>query len=132
MSNRTIILIADSAVLNPTVIKPFQNLSTQYSVYLHSLLLSNWIDILNELKENTNLIILFSEKDKEYVPKNFIPKIFNIVYYSGSEFEYSEEFIKQKLSNNTKTLFLFHNSIGIKQDDFERIFNLAQSEENSK
>ena len=132
MSNRKIMLIADSAVLNTTVIKPFQNLTPQYSVYLHSLLLSNWIEILNELKENSNLMILLSEQDKEYIPKKFIPEDFKEIFYSGSSIKKSEEeLLKQKLSVNAKTLFLYHNSMGIKQDDFERIFNLTQSEDNS-
>ena len=78
------------------------------------------------------MIILLSEQDREYIPKNFIPEIFSTVFYSGSAIERSdEELLKQKLSVNTKILFLFHNSIGLKQDNFERIFSLTQFEDNS-
>ena len=131
MNKKTIILIVDSPVLNPTIIKPVENLSIKYSVYLNSLLISNWLEILNET-ENTEIIILLNELDKEYLPKNFIPPNVNIFFYPSHGLEaILQEVLKQKILPNSKTLILFHNSIGVKKGEVERIFNLVQSEEST-
>jgi mannose/fructose/N-acetylgalactosamine-specific phosphotransferase system component IIB len=132
MSKNKIIIIADSVVLNPTIIKPHPNLSVEYSVYLNSLLISNWIEILNESNENKEMIILLSELDKDYISKNFIPKnIKSISYPVGGLKTSLDDLLKTKTVANSKTLIVFHNSIGLKKNEVERIFNLVQSEENT-
>jgi len=132
MNKKTVILLADSPILNPTVIKPFQYLSTEYSIYLNSLLITNWIEIINALGTEINQVILLSEQDKEYIPKNFLPDYSNIIFYKGARLEYiQEDLIKTQIINDSKVLLIFHNSIGLKQSDFFRVFNLIHSEDTS-
>jgi len=130
MNKKTVILLAESPVLNPTVIRPFQNLSVKYSVYLNSLLISNWIEILNAINENFLPLVLLSEQDKEYIPKNFFPDNFSSIFYKSSKLDnIREELIKPQLINDSKVLIIFYNSIGLKQSDIIRVFNLIHAEE---
>ena len=132
MNKKTVILLADSPILNPTVIKPFQYLSIEYSIYLNSLLFTNWIEIITAVSTEINQVILLREEDKEYIPKNFLPDYFNIIFYKGAGLEYiQEDLIKTQIINDSKVLLVFYNSIGLKQNDIFRIFNLVQSEETS-
>ncbi|MGB5528409.1 MAG: hypothetical protein WBQ32_00410, partial [Ignavibacteriaceae bacterium] len=132
MNKKTIILLADSPVLNPTVIKPFRNLSAEYSVYLNSLLISNWIEIINAINENIVPVVLLSEQDKEYIPKNFFPDNFTSIFFNGPRLDnLKEDLFKAQSINDSKVLIIFYNSIGLKQSDIIRVFNLIHAEETS-
>ena len=132
MNKKTVILLADLPILNPTVIKPFQYLSIEYSIYLNSLLFTNWIEIVNSVSADINPVILLSEEDEEYIPKSFLPEHFNKLFYKGPILEnIQEDLIKIPIVNDSKVLIIFYNSIGLKQSDIDRIFNLVHSEETS-
>lgn len=134
MSNSTnknsVIIVADSPIINPKEIKSYPNLSVNYSVYLNTLLYSNWLEIFSDIKEQVEIFTLLNEKDLEYIPKHFLPDEAHIITYNEPQLtNLSEHLFKQPLSVNSKNLVLFYNSIGVRQSDILRIFNLIQAEE---
>lgn len=132
MNKDTVIIIAASAILNPKKIKPYHNLSVNYSVYLNTLLYSNWLEIFKDIGEQYEIIALLSEIDREFLPKYFIPPEIQQIFYKEIPLKNLTDFlIKQSSVVNSKTLVLFYNSIGIKQSDISRVFNLNQTEESS-
>jgi len=131
-NKNAIIIVAESPILNPKEIKSYPNLSVNYSVYLNTLLFSNWLEIFSDIGEQAEIITLMSDQDKEYIPKYFLPSNTKIFFYCGPQLlNLSEHLLKNSLSPNNKTLVLFYNSIGVTQSDILRIFNLIQSEESS-
>ena len=131
ISNKnTVIIVTDSPILNPKEIKSYPNLSINYSVYLNTLLYSNWLEIFSDMKEQVELFTLLSEKDLEYIPKYFLPDEAHTITYNEPHLtKLSEYLFRQSLSTNSKTLVLFYNSIGLRQSDILRIFDLIQTEE---
>lgn len=134
MSNTTntnsILLIADAPILNPSETIVYECLSVDYTVYLNTLLLSNWVEILSDLNENFTTTFFFNEMDKEFLPKYLLPSNIDIVFYKLNQlFEFTEHFFKNKSDATLKTLFLFHNSMGLNQGNIFRIFNLIQPDE---
>lgn len=118
--------------MNPSEIIPYQNLSIKYSVFLKTLLFLNWIEILSEDKEHFSMIALLNEKDRQYLPKYFLPQGGATIFYSESHLpEISEYLIKQTADINSKTIILFYNSIGFMLNDISRALNLIQTDEPS-
>ncbi|MCW8804354.1 MAG: hypothetical protein OQK57_08150, partial [Ignavibacteriaceae bacterium] len=129
-SKNSVIVVADSPIINPKEIKSFPNLSVNYSVYLNTLLYSNWLEIFSDIKEQVEIFTLLNEKDLEYIPKYFLPDEAHTITYNEPQLtNLSEHLFKQPLSINSKTLVLFYNSIGLRQSDILRIFSLIQAEE---
>jgi hypothetical protein len=132
MKKNKIIILADSPILNPTIVKPISNLSVSYNIYLNSLLFLNWMEILAGLNENFNIISILSEKDKEYIPKDFfLPDIQNLFFNRQNLEGFLDEIPLLPFANESKNLIIFYNSIGFKQSDIERVFKLIQVEETS-
>ena len=132
MNKKTVILLADLPILNPTIINPFQYLSIEYSIYLNSLLFTNWIEIVNSVSADIYPVIILSAKDQEYIPKSFLPDNFKKLFYKGSKLDnIQKDLIKLPIVNDSKILIIFYNSIGLKQSDISRIFNLVHSEDTS-
>lgn len=131
MAKDSILIFTNSAILNPKEIIPYPNLSTNYSVYLNTLLISNWFDILSETHSTFDISIFLNEMDKEYLPRYILPKEANPVFYKneliGEEFQ--NTFISRTSNAESKTLVLFFNSIGLKMDEIFRLFSLIQMDE---
>jgi len=133
MSKNSILIFADSPILNPQEIIPYPKLSVNYSVYLNTLLFSNWLDLLSEVQDQYDISAYLSEVDKDYLPKYIMP--------NGSDtFFYKKEIISESFGNSlpsrdsnaeSKTLVLYFNSIGLKNAEILRIFSLIQTDEPS-
>jgi hypothetical protein len=131
-NKNSVIIVAETPIINPSEIIPYQNLSVKYSVFLNTLLFLNWIEILSEDKQHFNMIALLNEKDKEYLPKYFLPQEAATIFYQESHLsEISEYLFKQTADINSKTIILFYNSIGFKLNEISRALNLIQTEEPS-
>lgn len=132
LTKNTVIIVAETPIMNPSEIIPYQNLSVKYSVFLNTLLFLNWVEILSEDKEHFSIIALLNEKDKEYLPKYFLPPDAATIFYHESHLpEISEYLFKKKADINSKTIILFYNSIGFKLNDISRALNLIQTDEPS-
>lgn len=131
-NKNSIIIVADSPIINPKEIKAYPNLSVNYSVYLNTLLYSNWLEIFSGIKEQVEIYVLLNEMDMEFIPKYFLPDSDHTITYTDSQLaNLPEHFLKQPIFANSKTLLLFYNSIGLKVNDIMRIFNLLQTEDSS-
>lgn len=136
MNNTTnkssIIIIAESSILNPAEIEAYQNLSVNYSVFLNTLLFSNWVEILSEVREDFEIITFLNERDKEFLPKYFLPFDTKTIFYSQSQLSDLTDYIAGDTSSGSlKNMILFYNSIGMTRNDIFRAFNLIQSDEPS-
>ena len=131
-NKNTIILFSEKPILNPSEVKEYPKLSANYSIFLNTLLYSNWIEILSELKEKFEIIYFLSISDKDYLPRYFLSEDTNVIFYDPIKMvNFSDYLLKHALNNNSKTIILFSNSIGLSKKDFNRIFNLLQSDEPS-
>ena len=131
-NKNSVIIVADSPIINPKEIKSYTNLSVNYSVYLNTLLYSNWLEIFSDFKEQVEIYTLLNEGDMEYIPKYFLPDEAHTITYNEPQLtNLSGYLLKQPLAINSKILVLFYNSIGLKLNDIVRIFSLVQTEEPS-
>ena len=131
-NKNSIIVIAETAILNPIEIDVYQNLSVNYSVFLNTLLFSNWVEILSEIRNDFEIIIFLNEKDKEFLPKYFLPFDTKTIFYNQSQLsDLTNYIVGNTLSGSLKNMILFYNSIGMNRNDISRAFNLIQSDEPS-
>jgi hypothetical protein len=131
-NKNSIIVIAETAILNPIEIDVYQNLSVNYSVFLNTLLFSNWVEILSEIRNDFEIITFLNEKDKEFLPKYFLPFDTKTIFYNQSQLsDLTNYIVGNTLSGSLKNMILFYNSIGMNRNDISRAFNLIQSDEPS-
>ncbi len=132
MTKNIIILFASGPVLNPDSLKIFANLSAEYSAFLNTLLISNWIENLTDINSNSEIKILMSKEDKEFIPRNFFPEQFKRFFYNSlSPNSFNDNNSEQLSTNSTKLLLLFHSTIGMNKNDIQRVLSLAQTDEAS-
>ena len=131
-NKNSILIIAETSILNPVEIDVYQNLSVNYSVFLNTLLFSNWVEILSEVRNDFEIITFLNEKDKEFLPKYFLPFDTKTIFYSQLQLSDLTDYIAGDTSSGVlKNMILFYNSIGINRNDIFRAFNLIQSDEPS-
>jgi len=119
-NKNSIIIIADNPILNP------------YSVYLNTLLFSNWIELLAPVKDQFGIVYYVDKNDEDYLPKYFIPENTTAIFYDRQQLrKFSEQISKYSSGNNSKILIHFNNSIGLTFKDITRVFNLIQADEQS-
>jgi len=128
----TIILISDKSVFNPDTAITYQNISAEYSIYLNTLLISNWVEISAGLKAEYNLITFIDSRDEEHLPKYFLPDDFNLIYYQKEQMEnFVEKYVRSSIDQGSNCLLIFCNTIGVTINDVARAFSLLQSDEPS-
>jgi hypothetical protein len=124
--------MADNPILNPESTLVYQNLSVNYSVYLNTLLFSNWIELLAPVKDAFGIVYYVDKNDEDYLPKYFIPENTTAIFYDRLHLRnFSAQIGKYSSGINSKLLILFNNSIGLTWKDITRVFNLIQSDEQS-
>ncbi len=130
MSKGSIIITAEFPILNPKAVAAYPNLSANYSVYLNTLLYSNWLEIFSEINKQFEISTLLSRADKEYIPKYFLPDESHTIFYNSTQINnVHEHFVTKSTITNSKVLILFYNSIGMIPADFLRVFDLIQTDE---
>lgn len=131
MNKHSIIVLCEPPIFNPTMVNPFHNLNIQYSVYLNTLVISNWIETFSK-SDNFNISILINEVDEEFIPHNLIPTHCKIISHTGLEkIGNSESIFNEGTDNNVKLLILYFNTVGMKGSDIQRAFELVSQEEAS-
>jgi len=131
-NKNSVIIVADSPIINPGEITAYANLSVNYSIYLNTLLFSNWFEIFLNIKKQVEIYTLFNELDVQYIPKYFLPVEAQTITYNETHLtSLTEHILKRPSSLSSKTLVLFYSSIGLKPDDILRIFSLPHADEPS-
>ena len=131
MNKNSIIVLCESPIFNPTVVNLFPNLNIQYSVYLNTLLISNWIETFTR-SDNFNIVLIINKADEEFIPHSLIPGNYKIIFYNGLEgIGNLASLLNEGNDNNAKILLLYYNSIGLKESDIQRTFELVNQEEAS-
>ena len=130
MNRDRIIILCEASIFNPGSVQPFPNLNVEYSVYLNSLLISNWIEILEEKFTNYEISVLLSKADEEFITGNLIPSAFRLIFYNDLKSnEFWDEVLKETINKNLKILLLYFNTIGLRGQDILRSFNLVNQDE---
>jgi len=125
MNKYSIFIIALRPILNPEKIKVFDKLSKHFSVYLNSLLYLNWIEILSLLEENIDFYLIFNQKDKDFIPKNFIPESGKLILFEAGKGKSLLTILKNsRIGGQSRRIYIFFNSIGIKKEDITKTFDL--------
>lgn len=136
--NKAIYLFASSPILITEEIdtgkRMIDGLSLHDTVYLNSLLYSNWVEILSQqfqqASEQFDIYYLLDKRDKEFIPKNFLPENSNLIF-TGPSIQSNEwnEFQTKYFQNYPNNLLISFNSIGIKTEDLKKIFELLLIED---
>jgi len=130
MNRNKIIIICESPIFNHSSVKAFPELNIEYSVYLNSLLLSNWVELLADKIAEYEKYVLLSREDEEFLTGNLIPKNFHVIFHDGLKSLSAQELLQKETSNNSsKILLVFFNSIGLRDNDIQRTFNLVNQDE---
>jgi len=125
MHNSVISLVASRPILNTESTMVFEKMNPGFSVYLNSLLFSNWIEILNPLHESHDILFCLDEQDKESIPRNFIPERGKLIFIdSSSEQNLQGYYNNLRLSEYSKSILINFNSIGITPQDLQRVSDL--------
>lgn len=125
MNKNSIFLIASKPILNPQKINVFEKLNKQYTVYLNSLLYLNWTEILSSLIKYFDFYLILNAKDKDFIPKNFIPESGNLILLETKSGKFVSDIYKRlEFSDYTRRIFIFFNSIGIRKEDISKTFDL--------
>ena len=131
-NKNSIVIISDIPIFNPKKVQSYQKISLDYTIYLNTLLISNWVEIFSEVIDRINVVTLLNSADREFHSKYLLPEEFNTAYYeSGQLLNIGEKFIHTKINSNSNNLLIFCNSIGLTQEDIFRFFSLLQSDEPS-
>jgi hypothetical protein len=128
--NNLIFLVADTSILNPKETDTYENLSVSYSVFLNTMLFTNWIEVLSKIQNDFKIIAFLNESDRDYLPKYFLQPHIEFAFYNPDQLpDFSNSISKYIIDANSKSLILFNDSIGSNQNDIFRIFNLVQTDE---
>ncbi|HSD63068.1 MAG TPA: hypothetical protein VLB50_04690 [Ignavibacteriaceae bacterium] len=102
------------------------------STLLYSILYENYSEVLNEIKDNCNVIYTLHEKDNEGISSELKEKISDVFLINSlninSEFKNLNDKYFKKYHNN---LIIFSHSIGVTPSDIKKIFSLLEIEDES-
>lgn len=127
-----IYLFSHTPILNIDFTPPLEKLSKHSTVYLNSLLYSNYIKLFENLGTKTEIVYCLDIKDREFIPKYFFPKGSTVYFldYKSTDSHF-DEFNKNFFLRYNRNLLISYNSIGIKPGDINKIFNLLSKEDSS-
>jgi len=133
MKNKNLIcLFSAHPVFNIKYVPVFEKLNQKNSVYLNTLLLSNYLDLIHKIELKADFACFLDERDKEFVLKNYLPAKFKLYYYHPGE---KESFISVLSANNpanySRSVLIYTNSIGVSEITINKIFNLLSIEDAS-
>ena len=75
--NNLVCVIASEPIFNPSKVKPFEELSIKDTVFFYSLLLANYIELLDNSTIKYEKVFLVNKSDQQFIPKSFFPAIPN-------------------------------------------------------
>jgi len=131
-SDSCICLIPLFPLFNSSEVPLFQQMTKEDSSLLFSTLFENYIDVLNETKENCSIFYMLDKKDREHLPPEFIESLPDIhwfdSYSADNEIKNLNDKYFKKFHNN---LIIFSHSMGVSSADIKKIFSLLEIEDES-
>lgn len=125
MNKSIIFLVASKPILNTDKTQIFENLSSYSTVYLNSLLYSNWVELLSRLDVNSDIYFCLENQDKDSIPRNFLPDTNKLLLLDpASVNNLPDIYGSLHLPDYSNFLFIYFNSIGITLQDLYRVFDL--------
>jgi hypothetical protein len=133
--NKAIYLFADTPILKTEEINSdrikIEGLSPLDTVYLNSLLYSNWIEILSkQTSDQFDVYYFIDKRDEEFLPKNFLPEGSNLIFTdSSAQSSVWNELQTKYFQSYPNNLLISYNSIGIRTGEIKKIFDLLLIED---
>ncbi len=125
-------IFSDHPFLNVKSTSIFEKFNLNDSVYLYSLLLINNLNNIVRLKNNTNIVCLIDNVDKDFIPKNLIPDEANLYFVNtkNNSKKYTE--LKEDYFQHHQNNLLIHlNAFGISTNRFVKTLDLLSVEDES-
>ena len=128
--NSSIYLVSESVKFNPEGITKFGSFDTLHSLQLYSALVLNHEEIFSDLFNSKFVHYCFDEKDKEFLPGEFLKSSENLIFGEPDNKQKLFRTLSEKyFPQYNKNLLVFSNSIGITPEDIQRAFNLLSVED---
>ncbi len=125
MNRGAVIILSKKPILNPDRIEQFENLDVNYSIYLNSLLYQNWVELIATSANNYNTYYCLNVLDTDFIQNYFTIEASRIILLNADNQHQVSDFYKELVNEKTsKFLFVLYNSIGIKNEDFDKALKL--------
>ena len=133
MKNKNLIcLFSRHPVFNIKYVPVFEKLNQKNSVYLNTLLLSNYLDLIHKIELKADFACLLDERDKEFVSINYLPAKFNLYYYHpGVKESFAGLLSANNPANYSKSVLIDANSMGVSENTINKILDLLSIEDAS-
>ena len=131
-SNSCVSLIPLSPIYHQETVPVFETMNPGDSSLLRSILYENYIEVLNELRENLNIIYCMDVKDKENLPSDILVDFNDILWIDTSAINFEIKNLNDKrIKNFHNNLIVFSHSIGVSSRDIRKMFSLLEMEDES-
>jgi hypothetical protein len=131
-SNSCICLLPVSPIFNYDTVNVFESMAKEDSSLLGSILYENYLVVLNEISDFTNLVFCIDKNDEKYLPgelRDQLQEVYSIDSTNiNKEIKNINDKYFKKFHNN---LLIFSHSIGVSSADIKKIFSLLEIEDES-
>ncbi len=131
-SNSCICLFPLFELFNSGKLPVFESMNKEDSSLLYSILYENYIEILNQVTDNSTLIFCFDHNDKDKLTEHITNKIENIQWINTSDLNNELKSLNDKYFKRfNNNLLIFAHSIGLSYPDIKKIFTLLEMDDES-
>jgi len=123
--NSSIYLFPMHPIFNPELIPHFETFDAGHSGLLYSALTENHKEIFETFEGKINSVFVFDEKDKDFLPDEFIQEGLNLFFGDTCNKSLILKNLSDKYFNNySNNLLIFSNSICMAANDIQQALNL--------
>jgi hypothetical protein len=132
-SKNLLYIIPRSVVFNYNEVPVFESLSQKDSSFLSSSLYLNQNEVVQKLSGTVDIHLGIDERDKNFIPAALENETFHKHFINSTEYleYYSRIFSSLPHTGFPNIIMLLSNTIGIRQSDFIRAFNLLNHDDNN-
>ncbi|NNG25938.1 MAG: hypothetical protein HKM87_00295, partial [Ignavibacteriaceae bacterium] len=123
-------LLADHPFLNTKHTPPFGKLNLNDSIFLYSQLFINNINNLSGLQNKAKIICCMDNKDKDFIPKNFIADEVNLYFINTKNiFKQFDDMNTKFFRHHVNNVLVHLNTFGISLSKFVKMLDLLSIED---
>lgn len=128
-----IIVVPPSPIYNLDELPAFENFSKENSSFLYSSLYINHKDVFLGMEGQLNVTYCFDEKDKDFLPPEFVDDSINKEFINTSKIwqSLSKVIAKKITKENPSLLIVYSPAIGISHACINKCFNLLNHDDNN-